>query len=91
MTTDQNADPVAIADAVLARKDPERFIKLSEVSESVGLSSSSIYRRLAAGTFPKARDLGGGVIRWRQGDIDDWKAARPLAAHKPTAVDPQAA
>ncbi len=82
MTDQAFTDPIAVADALMARKDPERLMRIGEVAESVALSPATIYRRLAAGTFPPGRDLGG-TVRWRQGDIDDWKRALPIARHKP--------
>ncbi|AJE13701.1 AlpA family transcriptional regulator [Stutzerimonas stutzeri] len=37
---------------------PRRFIKLAQVKEYTSLSTSEIYRRIAAGTFPKQVKLG---------------------------------
>ncbi len=37
---------------------PHRFIKLAKVKEYTSLSTSEIYRRIAAGTFPKQVKLG---------------------------------
>ncbi|WP_213662104.1 helix-turn-helix transcriptional regulator [Stutzerimonas stutzeri] len=37
---------------------PRRFIKLTKVKEYTSLSTSEIYRRIAAGTFPKQVKLG---------------------------------
>lgn len=46
----------------------------------VGLGKSTIYSRVAEGAFPDRYDLGGGVIRSRYGDIDDWRKSRPASA-----------
>lgn len=54
-----------------------RRIRLKEVLELVPLSSSTIYDRMAKGTFPKSRDMGGGVVCWRESDILDWLDALP--------------
>lgn len=54
-----------------------RLIRLKEVLQLVPLSRSTIYARMAAGTFPKAHDLGGGVVAWYEADILDWIDARP--------------
>lgn len=82
MSDQRNTDPIAIADALIARRDPDRLVRIGEVVESVGLSATTIYRRIAAGSFPPGRDLGGGVVRWRLGDVDDWKRALPVAKHR---------
>lgn len=37
---------------------PCRFIKLAKVKDYISLSTSEIYRRIAAGTFPKQVKLG---------------------------------
>lgn len=51
-----------------------RLIRLKELLHVVPLSRSTIYDRMAAGTFPKSLNLGGGVVAWRQSDIEDWIA-----------------
>lgn len=55
----------------------QRRIRLKEVMELVPLSSSTIYARMKAGTFPKSHDLGGGVVCWREQEILDWLDALP--------------
>jgi len=49
-----------------------RLLRRREVEARVGLSTSAIYRRMALGTFPRPRDLGGGVVRWVESDIIAW-------------------
>lgn len=51
-----------------------RLLRRQEVESLVGLGTSTIYRRMAAGTFPKPKDLGGGVVRWVEADIEAWIA-----------------
>lgn len=50
------------------------LIPLKEVILKVSLSKSSIYRKMAEGSFPKARHLGGGgkAVRWIATEIDQW-------------------
>lgn len=52
----------------------DRLLRRREVEGLVSLSTSAIYRRMSLGTFPKPRDLGGGVVRWLQSDITAWVA-----------------
>lgn len=54
-----------------------RLIRLKELLHVVPLSRSTIYERMAAGTFPTSLNLGGGVVAWRQSDIEEWIATRP--------------
>ncbi|MCP3732058.1 AlpA family transcriptional regulator [Sphingomonas sp. MG17] len=50
----------------------DRLIRLKEVLTLVPLSRSTIYERMSGGTFPRARNLGGGVVAWRESDIREW-------------------
>lgn len=49
-----------------------RFLRLRQVKDRTGLSSSSIYDRMAQGTFPKTISLGGTSVGWIEAEIDDW-------------------
>lgn len=46
-------DPAAVPD------EPFHFVRLRELKRRVGLSSSTIYVKMAAGEFPRAIALGG--------------------------------
>jgi prophage regulatory protein len=49
------------------------LIRRKDVETRTGLSRSTIYARIAAGTFPSPIDLGGGrAVAWLVSDIDDW-------------------
>lgn len=52
--------------------------RLPEVKRRTGLSRSSIYAGIAAGTFPKPLQLGPRAVGWRSGDLDAWIEARPV-------------
>lgn len=58
-----------------------RLIRLKEVMTLVPLSRSTIYERMAVGTFPRSRDLGGGVVAWFETDIREWIEGCPETAH----------
>ncbi|MGW9020179.1 helix-turn-helix transcriptional regulator [Leucobacter chromiiresistens] len=52
---------------------PNSLIKAEGLSEQLGISVSSIYRRRSLGEpLPPAVKLGKGSLRWRQRDIDAW-------------------
>lgn len=48
------------------------LIKLPEVKRRTTLSTSEIYRRLEAGTFPKQIKLGAKAVAWLEHEIDTW-------------------
>ncbi|MFC0252692.1 helix-turn-helix transcriptional regulator [Massilia consociata] len=50
------------------------ILRLKQVGIETGLSRSSIYRGIQAGTFPNSIPLGPRAVGWRRGDIDAWLA-----------------
>jgi prophage regulatory protein len=87
----QNAQPAAPAKrtkkptTTSPQDRPTRLIRLPEVKGRVGLSRSSIYLRIAAGTFPRPVRLGEKSVAWSEAAIDSWIAAR-LENHSTQAV-----
>ena len=55
-----------------AAEQPRRFIKLAEVKTRTTLSTSEIYRRIAAGTFPAQVTLGPKSVVWIEAEVLDW-------------------
>lgn len=51
----------------------QRFISMAEVVRLTTLSRSTIYRSIAAGTFPKPDRLGPNRIAWPESDILNWQ------------------
>jgi prophage regulatory protein len=49
-----------------------RFLRLPQVKATTGLSKSSIYARIAEGTFPKQIPLGPRLVVWVESDIQNW-------------------
>lgn len=49
-----------------------RFIKRQDVESITGLSCNDIYRRIAAGTFPKQVELGPKCVVWVESEIHNW-------------------
>lgn len=59
----------------------QRFLRINEVMSRTGLSRPTIYRRCAAGTFPKPIPLGNPhIVGWLESAIDDWQKAQIDAA-----------
>jgi len=48
------------------------LLRVSEVSTIVGLSRSTVYGRMADGTFPCPVQVSARAVRWRSADIADW-------------------
>lgn len=62
---------------------PRRFIKLPKVKDYTSLSTSEIYRRIAAGTFPAQITLGPKSVAWLEAEVLAWLDA--LAAQREAA------
>ena len=49
-----------------------QILRLPQVKTQTGLSRSSIYQRIAEGTFPRQVNLGGRAVGWLSSSVDDW-------------------
>jgi prophage regulatory protein len=56
------------------------LIRLPQVRKTTGLSKSTIYARIAEGTFPKQIPLGPRLVVWVESDIQNWIAEQVSAA-----------
>jgi len=55
-----------------------RFLRLPEVEKATGKKRSTIYRHIAAGTFPAPYDLGSSrSVGWLSTEINAWILSRP--------------
>ncbi len=52
------------------------ILRLPTVKERTALSRSSIYKFIAAGSFPKSVRLGPRAVGWLESGIDEWITAR---------------
>lgn len=51
----------------------ERLLPRAEVELRTGLAKSTIYKRIAAGSFPPPRrEPGTHMVRWLESEIDQW-------------------
>lgn len=50
----------------------DRLLCLDEVKAIAGLGKSMIYRKMRAGTFPKACKAGGTSTRWSERELHAW-------------------
>ena len=51
-----------------------QFWRLPRVLEETGLSRPVLYRKMAAGEFPKSFHIGERAVAWSSDDIEAWKA-----------------
>ena len=48
------------------------ILRLPAVKASTGLSRSTIYLRIAEGTFPKPVSLGARAVGWIEAEVQQW-------------------
>ncbi|QOC24191.1 MULTISPECIES: helix-turn-helix transcriptional regulator [Chromatiales] len=48
------------------------ILRLPAVKARTGLSRSTIYLRIAEGSFPKPVSLGGRAVGWIEAEVNDW-------------------
>jgi prophage regulatory protein len=65
--------------AAAASGGPRRLLRRPEVEARTGLSRSSIYERMADGSFPRQVPLSPGSVAWLEEEVEAWIGAR-LAA-----------
>ncbi|RWE79622.1 AlpA family phage regulatory protein [Mesorhizobium sp.] len=54
--------------------EPDRIIRLRTVLDRTGLSRSTLYRKIAEGTFPTQIKISINGAGWRESDINRWIA-----------------
>lgn len=52
------------------------ILRLPNVKARTGLSRSTIYQRVSAGTFPPPVNLGARAVGWLESEVSDWIAAQ---------------
>lgn len=52
------------------------ILRLPDVRATTGLSRSTIYLRVAEGSFPKPVGLGGRAVGWLEAEVQDWLQRR---------------
>ena len=55
-------------------RQPDRIIRFDTVRARTGLSRSTIYRKIAEGTFPAQLKISANGAGWRESDINRWIA-----------------
>lgn len=57
--------------AITADK-PDRILRLPAVLDRTGLSRSTLYRKIQAGTFPKQVPISLRCAGWRESAVSEW-------------------
>ena len=58
--------------------DPDRIIRLKTVLNRTGLSRSTVYRKIAEGTFPPQVRISANGAGWHESELNRW-IANPVA------------
>jgi prophage regulatory protein len=61
------------------------ILRLPAVRARTGLSRSTVYLRVAEGTFPKPVSLGARAVGWIESEVQQWLEQRIEASRKPAA------
>ncbi|HUX72365.1 MAG TPA: AlpA family transcriptional regulator [Steroidobacteraceae bacterium] len=59
------------------------ILRLPLVKARTGLSRSTIYQRVGAGTFPKPVNLGVRAVGWLEAEIEGWLAEQVERSRNP--------
>jgi prophage regulatory protein len=60
---------------------PTLFLRLPTVMKLTGLGRSTIYRMVAANTFPSPVRIASRAIAWRRADLERWSESRSPVEH----------
>jgi prophage regulatory protein len=63
-----------------APNSDDQLLPLKDVLKDIGVGSTTLYRWIAAGTFPQPRKLASGIIRFRSKEVREWKENLPMAS-----------
>ena len=58
-----------------------QILRLNDVKAKTGLSRSTIYLRMAEGTFPKKISLGSRAVGWINSEVIEWIEQRIDESH----------
>lgn len=64
----------------------ERLLRLRDVMTMTALGSSTIYRKMAEGVFPRPLELSPACVRWRLSDVRRWIDQLPAAQARAVAA-----
>lgn len=56
----------------MASQPVDRFLRLNAVLDRTGLSRATLYRKIAAGTFPPQQKIAERCCGWRESEVNIW-------------------
>ena len=60
----------------------DRILRPKDVSQAIGFSRTTLWRRVRDGSFPRPLRIGGEkshLVGWRQSAVEEWLDSRPSA------------
>jgi prophage regulatory protein len=60
----------------MSQPQPVRILRIAQVRERTGLATSSIYKAMADGRFPKPVSLTERTVGWIEAEVDDFVSGR---------------
>lgn len=76
LSESRKGSPIQTVDSL---RIPEALLKIQVVSAVAGLSKSTIYRKVADGTFPAPIKDGSRCTRWVAAKVSNWLKAKGAA------------
>ncbi len=64
----------------MTEPESDRALRRHEVERLCGLATSTIYRKMRDGTFPKCIKVGDRAVRWWESEVMRWLSERPRAS-----------
>jgi prophage regulatory protein len=68
------SEAVSNSEQSVAMRDPDRIVRLKTVLVRTGLSRSTIYRKIAEGSFPAQLKISTNGTGWHESDLNRWIA-----------------
>jgi prophage regulatory protein len=56
----------------MTQETPDRILRLKAVLNRTSLSRATLYRKVAAGTFPRQRKLSTRCAGWLESEVNAW-------------------
>jgi prophage regulatory protein len=72
--------PATAAHPIVTTTSGHTLLRLSDVCAAVAVSRSTIYKRVAEGTFPAPVRISERSVRWRSEDLEAWRTSIDVTA-----------
>lgn len=58
----------------MTERSRDNLLRMADVRARTSLSRTTIYKKIAAGTFPASTPISDGLVAWYESDINAWVA-----------------